>query len=304
MPHAFPGLSSPSPVQDGVFAQLRRLRRSALSVLALFATIFGANVAHGQYRTSVQGVVTDPSGAVIPGASLTLKNNSTNETVVRTSSGDGVFNFNALPADTFTLTVDHAGFQKKVLSHLEVIPEQANSLSVELALAGTTQTVTVDASTTPAVDTETANTGRHTIQFGADYTNLHYLSDPTGRPNYGFYNIWDFLNDARSSESGGFNTGLNIRVGGNLWTPQKGNLGPQLGFNWSPDAFHGKLTVRGGYGLNSNQEEIAISAATGNNPPVQGNYNFQYNSPSDPGSNGGDIIYGISSSPTSLNGFA
>jgi hypothetical protein len=218
-------------------------------------------------------------------------------------------------------------------------------------------------------DVLTKVAGRHTLKFGGDYTNLHYLSDPTGRPNYNFYNIWDFLNDAPSSESGGFNTvtgfpggfrqderenlfggflqddwkalpnltlhagirysyfgplydkqnnlqvarfgegsaaytDLSIKVGGNLWTPQKDNFGPQLGFNWSPNGFRDNLTVRGGYGLNFNQEEIAISANTGNNPPVQGYYNFSFASPTNPGANGADIIYGISSNPDSINGFA
>ncbi|MGA7156787.1 MAG: TonB-dependent receptor [Acidobacteriaceae bacterium] len=786
---------------------------SALSMLVLFAMMFTASFAHAQFRTSVQGVVTDPTGAVIPGATLTLKNNSTNETVVRTSNDAGVFNFNALPADVFTLTVDRAGFQEKVLDHLQFIPEQANALNVQLGLAGTTQQVTVNASTEPALDQETANiggtitsndinhmpswnrdvftltqlapgaisdgsqsagggvnsnpgtqgpggsgnggqaptengpqananggqyetnsisidgistvsavwggttvitpdpdsvgnirivtndydaengrfsgaqtlitsksgtntlhgsaflgiyrpglnayqhtivepdgstnpqrdtarfdqyggsiggpfwknrvfgffdfesspdnstttgtgwydtaafdalgptgsiastfltfpgagvtstgivpstcagiglvegttcntiagqglnigsplnpklyplgtqdptatgttavpgvgggltnvadiadyatespftsyyrqyngrldaqvtqkdhaafaiywvpqgntsynggsraynlfhhaqvndafsviwnhtfsssflnearanaagwrwneiasnpqqpvglpqdqvnqigsitinqfgsslgsdlnqwtygykdtatkiVGEQTIKFGADYTNLHYLNNPIGRPNYNFYDIWDFLNDAPELEAGNFNTvtgspggarqddrenlfgafvqddwkirpnltlhggirysyfgslytkqnnlsvvqfgagsafftGINMRQGGNLWTPQKGNFGPQLGFNWSPEMFHDKLVVRGGYGLNFNQEEIAISANSGGNPPSQGYYTFQYSSPSNPGANGTDILYGISSSPTSLNGFA
>jgi hypothetical protein len=137
---------------------LRRwLRSSAMLAVVFFATMFTVALAHAQYRTSVQGVVTDPTGAAIPGATLTLKNNSTNETVVRTSDNTGVFNFNALPADTFTLTVDHAGFQEKVLDNLTFIPEQANSVNVELGLAGATQQVTVDASQTPALDTETAS---------------------------------------------------------------------------------------------------------------------------------------------------
>jgi hypothetical protein len=209
-------------------------------------------------------------------------------------------------------------------------------------------------------------TGRHTIKFGADYTNLRYLNDPIGRPNYNFYNVWDFLNDAPKAESGSFNTatgfpggvrqdnrenlfgafvqddwkirsnltlhagmrysyfgslfttqdnlsrvefgaggaeltGLAIHKGGGLWTPQKGNFGPQLGMNWSPEMFHSKLVVRGGYGLNFNQEEIAISSNTNYNPPVQGYYNFTSASPSEINPN---ILYGISSSPTSLTGFA
>ena len=121
--------------------------------------MFTGNLAHAQFRTSVQGVVTDPTGAVIPGATLTLKNNSTNATVVRTSDSSGVFNFNALPADTFTLTVDREGFAQKVLSDLTFIPEQANSLTVQMSLAGASQQITVSASTVSAMDTETANIG-------------------------------------------------------------------------------------------------------------------------------------------------
>ena len=815
MPYARPSLSSSRAAYRGAFALRQALRRSALSALVLFALMFSASFAHAQFRTSVQGVVTDPTGAVIPGATLTLKNNATNETAVRTSDSTGVFNFNALPSDTFTLTVDHAGFQEKVLDNLTFIPEQANSLTVQLALAGTTQQVTVDASTTPLMDTETANNGgtisskeydympsfnrdpttltqlvpgvlndgaqasgggvytapgigsgaqgssnggsaptengpstfanggqmenngisidgistssavwggstvitpdedsvanvrvvsndydaevgrftgaqtmitsksgtnelhgslflgihrpglnayqhtivvpgiitthpvrdtarfnqyggslggpiwknrvfaffdyetspqnststgtgwydtsafdalgpsgyisntfltfpgagvastgilnatcaaaglqegvncrtiagqglnigsplnpalyprgtqdptatgtsvnpgvgggltnvadiadfavtspyssyyhdyngrldadvtksdhvafaiywvpqgstdynggdraynlfhhnqvndafsviwnhtfspsflnearanaagwrwneiadnpqapvglpqdqvnqigsitlnqfgsalgsilnqwtfgykdvatkilgNHTIKFGGDFTSLHYLSDPIGRPYYGFYDIWDFLNDAPDTESGSFNTvtgypggnrqdfrenlfggfvqddwkirpnitlhagvrysyfgplytkqnnlsvvqmgagadyftGINVRQGGNLWTSQKGNFGPQLAFDWSPRIFNNKMVVRGGYGLNYNQEEIAISSNAAYNPPTQGYYDFTYASPSNPGANGGDILYGISSSPTSLTGFA
>ncbi len=183
MPYARPSLSSPRPALCGASALRRWLRCSALSALVLFAMMFTASFSHAQFRTSVQGVVTDPTGAVIPGATLTLKNNSTNETVVRTSSGAGVFNFNALPADTFTLTVDHAGFQQKVLAGLTFIPEQANSLTVQLALAGTSQEVTVNASTASAVDTETANIGgtissndiQHMPSFNRDVFTLTQL---------------------------------------------------------------------------------------------------------------------------------
>jgi hypothetical protein len=99
-------------------------------------------------------------------------------------------------------------------------------------------------------------------------------------------------------------TGLTVKEGGSVWQSQKGNVGPQIGFNYSPEMFHDKLVVRGGYGLTFNQEEIAISANGGGNPPGTFNANFQYSDPSNPGVNGADIVYGISSSPTDLNGFA
>ena len=54
-------------------------------------------------------------------------------------------------------------------------------------------------------------------------------------------------------------TGLVVQKG-NSWNAQKNNFGPQIGFAWSPTKFNDKLVIRGGYGLNYNQEEIAISA--------------------------------------------
>jgi hypothetical protein len=96
-------------------------------------------------------------------------------------------------------------------------------------------------------------------------------------------------------------TGLTVRQGGNLWMAQKGNFGPQVGFNWSPNATNGKLVVRGGFGLSFNQEEIAISSNAGNNPKIANFYDFNSSSPTTINSN---ISYGISSSPTALYGYA
>jgi len=116
--------------------------------------------ASAQFRTSIQGVVTDPSGAVIPGATLTLTDNGTGAKQVRTSDSSGVYNFNALPPDSFNLVVTRDGFQEKDLVNLQLNPEQANAINVELTPGEVSQTVTVNASTESAMDTETANSGR------------------------------------------------------------------------------------------------------------------------------------------------
>lgn len=145
--------------------------------LALF--VFAASV-QAQYRTSIQGTVTDQQGAVVPGATLTLVDRATSETTVRTSDQVGVFNFNALSPDHFTLTVTKDGFKKKVFDDLQLIPEQPNSLNVQLEVGTSTQTVTVNASATPAMDTETANDGatitpsdiQHMPVFQRDATGL------------------------------------------------------------------------------------------------------------------------------------
>ena len=153
----------------------------------VFAVLAIATSARAQYRASIQGVVADPQGGVIPGATLTLVNNSTNEKQVRKSNGVGVFNFDALPSASFTLTIEKSGFQTKVMNNVTITPEQANALNVQLEVGGASQTVTVDASQTPLIDTENAAIGgtisdnqiEHMPTFGRDVFQLAQLTPGT-----------------------------------------------------------------------------------------------------------------------------
>ncbi len=130
-------------------AFLQRSATCAVILLLLTAAFLFAPAAHAQYRASIQGVVADSTGAVIPGVTLTLVNDSTSEKQVRTSNAEGIFNFNALPPDTFTLTVEKDGFQKQVLSKVQVVADQPNAVNVTLAVGAAAQTVSVDASLAP-----------------------------------------------------------------------------------------------------------------------------------------------------------
>ena len=116
---------------------LARVKFACVAVLLLAAL-----TAHAQFRASIQGTVTDPDGAVVPNAKLELKDNATNQVQNATSDASGVYNFNALPADAFTLTTTAAGFKQNVIQNLHVIPEQPNSVDVKLALGESSTTVT------------------------------------------------------------------------------------------------------------------------------------------------------------------
>ena len=188
----------------------------AISVIAVIWLCLTSS-AVAQFRTSIQGVVTDTTGAVIPGATLTLKNLSTNQTITRTSGPDGVYNFNALPADRFVLTVEKDGFQKKVLDQLQLIPEQPNGINIQLEPGTASTTVTVNASTIPAIDTETANTAR-TISDNEVQHMPVYERDPTSLIRL----VPGVLADgAQAGGGGGFQapgtaTGASSGGGGNL----------------------------------------------------------------------------------------
>src|SRR5271157_3668567 len=103
------------------------MRRSSLAVhvvLLIVSIVASAVLVQAQYRASIQGVVTDPTGAVVAGATLTLINPATGEKQVRTSDASGVYNFNALAAAgaSFRLVVEKTGFEKKVLDNIVLNP--------------------------------------------------------------------------------------------------------------------------------------------------------------------------------------
>ena len=173
------------------FRARTRKPQTMVALLVMFATAFALLLispsAFAQYRASIQGTVSDSQGGVIPNARLTLTNTATNETQTRTTNGEGVYNFNALPPSVFKLTVTAPGFQTKILENVQITPEQANAINVQLSVAAQAQTVTVDASTTPLLDTETATIGgtisenqiQHMPSFGRDVFQLTSLAPGT-----------------------------------------------------------------------------------------------------------------------------
>jgi hypothetical protein len=187
------------------------------AVLLLLLAFF-AVPAQAQYRASIQGIVMDPAGSLVPGATLTLTDLATNKTIVQTSNDAGIFNFNALPADHFTLTAEKQGFKKKILNDLQLIPEQPNALNIQLELGAVSESVSVNASYAPEMDRETADSGR-TISDNEIQHMPTFQRDATGLIQTAPGVIAD---GAQSAGGGGFaapGTGSNASHGGG------GNLG-------------------------------------------------------------------------------
>ncbi|HTU45842.1 MAG TPA: TonB-dependent receptor [Bryobacteraceae bacterium] len=112
--------------------------------------------AFAQFRASIRGTVTDPSGRAVSGATVTLENTGTGQKLVSTSDSNGIYQFNALAEAPYRLTAEAPGFQTKVLEHVAIIPEQPNTLDLQMEVGQVQQTVTVSG-TTEALDTETAS---------------------------------------------------------------------------------------------------------------------------------------------------
>jgi len=132
-------------------------KRSIGVVVFAVLSLFLVASTHAQYRASIQGVVTDPQGATVSGATVTLTNHETNQTLTTTTDNNGIYNFTGLGPSQYTLSVEKSGFKKKILDNVGIIAEQGNALNVQLDVGDVAMSVTVSGDSTPLIDTETSN---------------------------------------------------------------------------------------------------------------------------------------------------
>src|SRR5579863_5462667 len=111
--------------------------------------------AHGQYRAGIQGVIVDPQGAAVEGATVTLTSKDTNVSKIVTTDAGGTYNFLSLAPAHYTITVEKSGFKKQALADVVVAAEQTQAVNITLEIGEVTQSVTVSAETNPSMDTET-----------------------------------------------------------------------------------------------------------------------------------------------------
>lgn len=121
-------------------------------VLAMALAMAGSAWGQAQITTGViQGTVLDASGAVVPGATVEVKNLDTNFTRTLTTNEDGRFVALQLPPGRYEATVIKSGFAKLVQQNMTLTVGQSVTLTLNMKVAPATETVTVTA--TPTVDT-------------------------------------------------------------------------------------------------------------------------------------------------------
>lgn len=94
---------------------------------------------------TVLGTIEDQSGAVVPGAAVTLTNKSTGLTLNSTSDSQGRFTINNVPAGNYDLNAKANGFKPLTQSGIEVVINTVTRAGLKLELGNTTEEVTVQA---------------------------------------------------------------------------------------------------------------------------------------------------------------
>jgi hypothetical protein len=111
------------------------MRSRALVVgLALLVATFAAPSAWAQFSSSFEGAVADPSGALVPGATVTIVNEATGVSQTATTTGSGYYRFPALPGGLYTLKVSMSGFKNWVREHIRLESTQTRTVNVSLEM--------------------------------------------------------------------------------------------------------------------------------------------------------------------------
>src|SRR5437870_5067329 len=154
--------------------------RMVLAFVVLMAGVLAAQT----FRGTILGTVTDPSGALVSGAKVTVRNVNTGLERSTQTSADGSYSLPELPLGPYTVTVEQPGFQTSVTRDIAVSVATETRVDASLKPGQVSERIEVSAETLPAVETTSAELGgtltAKTIDNvpvnGRDYTKLIYLN--------------------------------------------------------------------------------------------------------------------------------
>lgn len=135
------------------------MRRSFYVLGVLVALAVAASGARGQnVNASLSGTITDSSGAVVAGATVTATNDGTQLSRTAVSDARGIYVLNVLPVGNYTLSVSLTGFKETVIHNIVLQVDQQARKDVTLQAGSLAQTVTVEG-TAPIVQAESSSMG-------------------------------------------------------------------------------------------------------------------------------------------------
>lgn len=148
---------------------MKFLTRS-LAVLSLCAmALLGAGIARADINGSISGIVTDPTGAVVPKVTVVATSESTNVRHTTVTDSSGFFAFPALPVDHYTITLSQQGFDEYVMQGVVINANSALRIDIKLRLGKITNTVSVKED---ALHVETQSTQMGQVIDGTTITSM------------------------------------------------------------------------------------------------------------------------------------
>jgi len=143
---------------------------AAATSLVLLILLAGGALGQGTYQAQIRGVVSDPTGAVVGNATVTITENGTNLTTTAKTCSDGYYILRGLRPSTYSLKVEAPGFQTLQKQNVVLAVDQQTTLDFSLKPAGMSTQIQVEAAA-PLLDTDSAS-------LGTDVTNEYVKQIP------------------------------------------------------------------------------------------------------------------------------
>jgi hypothetical protein len=133
--------------------------RSVFGTVRMLLLILGVAMLPGIVRAqtaSINGTVTDPSGAVVPSAKVTVVNEATNATRDTQTANTGTYNISSLAPGTYDVAIEKSGLKTIKFAAVALTVDQALTLDVKLEISVSSQTVTVEGTNVVPINTTDA----------------------------------------------------------------------------------------------------------------------------------------------------
>ena len=114
-------------------------------------------------RASISGTVTDPSGAAVAGATVTVTNGGTNQSQTITTDSSGLYTARLLHIGTYSVEATAKGFERSLHSGIELNVNQVAQVDLQLKVGSASETTQVSADP-PLISTETSSLGTEETQ--------------------------------------------------------------------------------------------------------------------------------------------
>src|ERR1700732_745076 len=135
---------------------MKQSRVSFPAVLAVLALMTALPSMAQVFTASLSGLVTDPTGAGVPNASVKIRNVETNDVRQTQTGSDGRYTISQLKPGPYEVTIESKGFKRFVQPSLTLVASQAGEFNTSLVIGDASQTVEVSAAA-PVLDTQSAD---------------------------------------------------------------------------------------------------------------------------------------------------
>src|SRR5688572_21664742 len=231
-------------------------------MMATVLTVLISGSASAQATGSIFGKVTDASGGVLPGVTVTVSGPSLQQPMVGVTQESGAYQFPSVPIGTFSVTFELTGFKKVVRNNIVVVTGFNVPLDMKLEVGAMSEELTVSAAA-PVVDTKKTTSG-------ATFSSEILEKIPTAR------DPWQIINMTPGVQAGlnvgGSSSGQQVSLasrgtGANVqWNLEGGSI-TDLSSNSSPtyfnfDAFDQISVTNGGGDVTVQSSGLSINLVT------------------------------------------